>query len=286
MMGDTLPEPLVPAEVDLRDFPYMPLDVQRLRDSDLSSTPDAESFRCCVLSWCVSWHQVPAGSLPDDDATLARLLGFGRDQKGWKKIRAADGLHGWVKCNDGRLYHPVVAGKAKDAWASKSAQRARTENARRAREEARQTLLQRKGMSVTESVTETVTESKGEREGEGEGKGYNYTPPLRPPARKTAADVTTTQPDASDESFLASLQANIAYQGLSVLTELAKLQAWCQANGKVPTRKRFVNWLNRADRPMEVKNAPIPATTAKPGTHAHRVATAQPDPGAQKLAEY
>lgn len=111
--------PLVPPDVDLRDFQFMPLDVLRLRDSDLSCVEDAEVFRCAVLSWCVSWHQTPAASLPDDDALLARLLGFGRDIKGWKRVRAAGGLRGWVLCEDARLYHPVVAEKALSAWQSK-----------------------------------------------------------------------------------------------------------------------------------------------------------------------
>ena len=31
----TLHDPLVPADVDLRDFGFMPLDVLRLRDSDM-----------------------------------------------------------------------------------------------------------------------------------------------------------------------------------------------------------------------------------------------------------
>ena len=53
-MTNTLPPPLVPAEVDLRDFAFMPLDVLRLRDSDLACVEDAEVFRCSVLSWCVS----------------------------------------------------------------------------------------------------------------------------------------------------------------------------------------------------------------------------------------
>ena len=111
--------PLVGKDVDLRDFGYMPLDVARLRDSELAATPNAEAFRCSVLSWCVAWHQVPAASLPDDDASLARLLGFGRDVKGWKKIRASGALRGWIKCSDGLLYHPVVAEKAIDSWDSK-----------------------------------------------------------------------------------------------------------------------------------------------------------------------
>ena len=89
---DDLPPPPVPAECDLRDFPFYQIDVVRLRDSELVGAADAEVFRCAVLSWCYAWHQVPAGSLPDDDATLARAIGFGRDVRGWKKVRAAGGL--------------------------------------------------------------------------------------------------------------------------------------------------------------------------------------------------
>lgn len=129
-MSDQLPDPLVPAEVDLRDFQFMPLDVVRLRDSELSAVPDGEVFRAAVLSWCVAWHQVPAGSLPDDDAMLARLLGYGRDVRTWKKLRADGALRGWILANDGRLYHSVVAEKARDAWVSKMKQRWMTECAR------------------------------------------------------------------------------------------------------------------------------------------------------------
>lgn len=118
-MTDSLPAPLVPAECNLRDFAFMPLDVVRLRDSDLTAVPDAEVFRAAVVSWCVAWHQEPAASLPDDDAVLAKLLGYGRDVKGWKKLRDAGALRNFVKCSDGRLYHPVVAEKANEAWAEK-----------------------------------------------------------------------------------------------------------------------------------------------------------------------
>lgn len=111
-------EPLTPADCDLRDFAFMPLDVVRLRDSDLSIHVTGEEFRAAVLLWCAAWHQVPAASLPDDDKTLAALAGFGRVVAEWKKVR--DGaLRGWVACNDGRLYHPVVAEKAREAWRGK-----------------------------------------------------------------------------------------------------------------------------------------------------------------------
>ena len=55
---------------------------------------------------------------------------------------------------------------------------------------------------------------------------------------------------ASDAEWLESLTANAAYQGINVGLEYGKMQAWCGANSKQPTRRRFVNWLNRAERPM------------------------------------
>lgn len=129
-----LPAPPVPPDLDLRDCQWMPLDVVRLRDSDLAMVPDAEVFRVSVLSWCVAWHQTPAASLPDDDAALARLHGFGRDLKGWRKVRAAGGLRGWAKHSDGRLYHPVVAAKALEAQEQKDrSERKRNKDAERLR---------------------------------------------------------------------------------------------------------------------------------------------------------
>ncbi len=123
------PQPLVAANVDLRDFAFMPLDVVRLRDSDLAALESPEACWAAVLLWCASWHQVPAASIPDDDRVLANLAGFGRVVKEWQKVR--DGaLRGWVLCRDGRFYHPVVAEKALDAWRSKLEQRWRTECAR------------------------------------------------------------------------------------------------------------------------------------------------------------
>lgn len=164
------PDPLVPSEVDLRDFTYMPLDVVRLRDCDLAATASGEEFRAAVLLWCASWHQTPAASLPNDDAILSALAGFGRVVKEWFKVK--DGaLRNWVECSDGRLYHPTVAEKANEAWQAKKRQRDRTEAARNARLSARHksATTDDATKSVTGSVTETVTSSKG-REGKGEGR--------------------------------------------------------------------------------------------------------------------
>lgn len=125
-------DPLTPADLDLRDFAFMPLDVMRLIDSDLNALATGDEFKAAVILWCKSWHQVPASSLPDDDRLLAHLSGYGKDIRGWKKVRTV-ALRGFEKCSDGRLYHAVIAEKALEAGEAKRAQRARTEAATLAR---------------------------------------------------------------------------------------------------------------------------------------------------------
>ncbi|WP_319798308.1 DUF1376 domain-containing protein [Nitrobacter sp.] len=93
----------------------MPLEVQTLLDSTISGVGDAEIFRCAVLLWCKAWQQVPCGSLEDDDSTLARACGLGRDLKTWSRMKAQV-LRGFRKASDGRLYHWKVCTKAAEAW--------------------------------------------------------------------------------------------------------------------------------------------------------------------------
>lgn len=113
-----LPAPLVCPEVDLRDFPFMPLDVMRLFNSEFHAQSTDAEWRAGVTLWLKSWHQVPAASLPTDDVSLARLAEFARNSRGWRSVKDI-ALRGWILCSDGRLYHPVVAEKANEAWAKK-----------------------------------------------------------------------------------------------------------------------------------------------------------------------
>lgn len=92
----------------------MPVDVVRLRDSDLAAEGDPASNWYAFILWCAAWHQRPAGSLPKADDKLAYLVRL--DKRGWKKHRAG-ALRGWIECLDGRLYHPVVTEKVIDALA-------------------------------------------------------------------------------------------------------------------------------------------------------------------------
>jgi hypothetical protein len=199
-----LPDPLTPVDCDLRDFPFMPLDIQRLFNSEFHARSNDAEFRAGFTLWCKSFHQVPAGSVPDDDVSLTRLAELGRDVKTWKKLREG-ALYGWIKCGDGRWYHPVVVEKVLEAWNGKKAQRARTAKARlqalitrlsqakdsfdaASIEASIQTLLesllpllsQNEFHSVELSVTESMTEAKRKREGKGQGEGQGKVNPSVP----------------------------------------------------------------------------------------------------------
>jgi hypothetical protein len=197
-----MPAPLVPADVDLRDFAFLPLDVVRLRDSTLAVEASGDEFRAAVLLWCVAWHQIPAASLPDDDRALAMYAGFGRGPgavKDWKRVRAG-ALRGFVRCDDGRLYHAVLSEKAMEAAGRKEENASNKERQKRWRERMRAMCEELRshgvtppaGASATEletllsatrnananvtpvtqsNVTSNVTKMAGEGEGQGQGQG-------------------------------------------------------------------------------------------------------------------
>lgn len=52
-----------------------------------------------------------------------------------------------------------------------------------------------------------------------------------------------------DEALLSALESNPAYTGINIRKEYGKMQAWLltpKGKDKLPTKQRFVNWLNRA----------------------------------------
>lgn len=111
-----LPEPLTPPDCNLRGLPFMPLHIERLLDSDMMALSTGEEFKTALRLWCKSWNQEPAASLPDDDRILAHLAG--KELSAWRKVKDMV-LRGFVKCSDGRLYHPVIAEEAVKAMAKR-----------------------------------------------------------------------------------------------------------------------------------------------------------------------
>lgn len=120
---DEMPDPLVPPEVDLNGLGFMPMKHLKVLQSTLFVKSTGDEFKAAFALWCTSWTEVPAGSLPDDEQMLET---FSRS-KVWTKVRDR-ALHRWVKCSDGRLYHPVIAELALDAWVRRDEYREKQEN--------------------------------------------------------------------------------------------------------------------------------------------------------------
>ncbi len=112
-----IPAPVapVPPDCDLRGYDWFPLFHKRLRRSSFWKNATDTVARISVDFWCESYEQVPAASLPDDDAFLSELAGYGRrDLKAWSAVKE-DVMSAWVQI-DGRWYHPVLCEVALEAW--------------------------------------------------------------------------------------------------------------------------------------------------------------------------
>ena len=110
-------EPLVPPDVDLRGMSYMPLFGDRLFKSTtwIEARPEARAA-ALQLYWHAFAHEVPAASLPDNERVLADHAGL--PLKLFQRLRP-QAMRGWIKCSDGRFYHPVVADVALEAWSGR-----------------------------------------------------------------------------------------------------------------------------------------------------------------------
>jgi len=158
------PDPLTPTDCDLRGLAYMALDVLRLRDSDLALLSSGDAFKGAVLLWSASWHQQPAGSVPNDERVLQRLSGL--EPGAWKRAREM-AMRGWVECSDGRLYHPVVAEKAIEAWGRRLKYQERREADR---DRLRDWRGRKHASSPQGNATETPDETRFETLKKGKGK--------------------------------------------------------------------------------------------------------------------
>lgn len=112
----TMPDPLTPADCDLRGYDFMPFyGVRYFRSSSYmqAAARNPRAGLAAMKLWWEAWSQVPCGSLPDDDIELGMLADFGTDHRAWAKAKEI-ALRGFVKCSDGRLYHKELCEIALD----------------------------------------------------------------------------------------------------------------------------------------------------------------------------
>ncbi len=186
-----LPPPMTPPDADLTGIEYYPMEGALFTSEEwMMACPEAQAL---ILPF--RWHAFsagrPAGSLPSAEMMLARIAGYGRDLKGWARIRDQV-LAGWVLCSDGRLYHPEVAARVlavlagREAAAAGQARPAAVKGGHAHRQQAyrdrantvRQQLLGRgvkvpAGMALRDMqvMLDRVTGGAGDGRGDGRGDG-------------------------------------------------------------------------------------------------------------------
>lgn len=291
-----LSDPLMSTEVDLRDFAFMPLDVLRLRDSDLAALASGDEFKAAVMLWCVAWHQVPAGSLPSDDRLLARYSGAGPQ---WRKVRE-QALRGFVECSDGRLYHATICEKARESWAKKLAQRDRTRKATEERERRRREAEAARDAQRDEQshehgddqrdveryeqrdVERNVVQGTGTVKGQGQGeeeKARRRAPPPRPEGvgEQTWTDWLALRKAKKAPVTPTVLAGAVTEAQKAGMTLDAFLRLWCQRGSHglmadwIKPEEKAVNGHHEAERTAQMlreheqhkREAPAPEVAAK-----------------------
>jgi len=78
------PGPPIRSDADVRSIADMPLDVETI--FAFAKEVSLEVLDAAMLLRCWAWHQVPGGSLPDNDEALAAMVGLRRDV--WQRVRA------------------------------------------------------------------------------------------------------------------------------------------------------------------------------------------------------
>jgi hypothetical protein len=97
--------------------------------------------------------------------------------------------------------------------------------------------------NVTRNVSETL-ESRDRTEPDPEPD------PEQRAATSRAKPRSVRKPVLPDDEWLDNLQKNPAFSSLNVRLCYHKMLAWCEVNNRQPSRRMFINWLNREDKPM------------------------------------
>jgi hypothetical protein len=185
-------------------------------------------------------------TIPECESALAAFIApdtYSRspDEEGRRIEQIKDG---WALINHAKYRQMASRDEQKTAAALRQ-KRWRDRNA---------TSVTRNAALSPNNATVTQTLHIAEAEAEADTELRTITAPLSgsaevsaPPSSPKGKAVRKTETDAE---WLAGLAVNPTFAGIDVSREHGKCAVWCQTNRQTLSRKRFVNWLNRCDRPM------------------------------------
>lgn len=174
--------------------------------------------------WCLFDEQSEDGVL---DGYTPKIID---DMIGWPGFCAAVVAVGWLSFEEGRgLVMPDF-----EAHNGSSAKR-------RASEAERKRTSRKASASCPQNVRTECGQKADQRREEKRREDMTEVATVVAPTEK---------PEQSDSEWLTALATDPTYHGIDVKTEHGKLCRWCEVNRKQPTRRRFINWLGRCEKPM------------------------------------
>lgn len=126
--------------------------------------------------------------------------------------------------------------------------------------------------NVLVTPSETVSESVSD-----DRRPERLAVPAAPSAKP--AVISTKSQAMPDNEWLQSLRVNPAYSGIDIERELGKARAWCDTMRRVLNKRRFINWLNRCERPINAYTPHKPFKVDLPEPQGWRVWLAKQYPG-------
>jgi hypothetical protein len=247
------PAPFTPANADLNGYDFMPLFGELLRTSNFNAKVSDAGFRAAINLWWGAWLQVPAASLPDDEAVMCRLADLGRDLKAWRRVRD-EAMSGFVLCSDGRWYHGFLAPKAIAAWEERQNAIKRGKASGVARKLRKGQLNQSQAAKASADNLETLRTSSVDAVETETNKGRG-----REKLTNTASTVrdTPAPPSAPPEADPPQPQVNPE--------ATAKITAECtraKLENPTPTNPIIARWIRTGRTPSQVTKALAEATRA------------------------
>lgn len=190
----------------------------------------AEEVGAYIRLLCYSWDK---GAIPNDDRILQRLAGCSTDALVAVRQKFAPDSTGWL-----------VNARLENVRDKQRAYSQRQTDAAKHRWDKSKLCH----VNATAYATEMPPHMP---EGMPERCSPTPTPTLSlAPAKTVRAEVSAP----TDEQWLTGLSLDPTYAGIDVKREFGKMSAWCATNKKQASRRRFVNWLNRVERPMGALN--------------------------------
>lgn len=104
VVSNELPDPPYPGDIVAGGWGFTLLP-ERIDNSDTWEDAPADMRPWLLMLWYRSWTQTPCGSLPNDDARIAKRIGM--DERVFAANRDVL-MRGWWRASDGRLYHHTV----------------------------------------------------------------------------------------------------------------------------------------------------------------------------------